>query len=103
MTAIAAIGHLTRDVVAGGEPRPGGGVFYAARALARLGADALVAAACAAADREALLPSLEGCGLPVTWYESRTTAAYSFRYEGERRIMWQEAVGENLLEPLGMA
>ena len=35
MTAIAVIGHLTRDVVAGGEPRPGGGVFYAARALAR--------------------------------------------------------------------
>ena len=37
-----------RDVVAGAQPRPGGGVFYAARALARLGADARVAARCSA-------------------------------------------------------
>ena len=48
MTAIAALGHITRDVVDGAEPRPGGGVFYAARALARLGADARVEAACSA-------------------------------------------------------
>ena len=94
MTTIAAIGHLTRDVVAGGPPRPGGGVFYAARALGRLGADALVAASCAAADRGALLPPLEAFGLPVTWYESGATAAYSFHYEGDRRIMWQDAVGD---------
>ena len=94
MTSIAAIGHLTRDVVAGGEPRPGGGVFYSARALARLGADAHVAASCAAAHRDALLPPLHAFGLPVTWYESSATTEYSFHYEGERRIMWQDAVGD---------
>lgn len=94
MTAIAAVGHLTRDVVAGGRPRPGGGVFYAARALARLGADARIAASCAAADREALLPPLEALGLPVAWYPSSETTAYSYHYEGDRRIMWQEAVGD---------
>ena len=108
MTAIAAIGHVTRDVVAGGEPRPGGGVFYSARALGRLGADAIVAASCAAADREALLPPLEAFGLPVTWYASRETAAYSFHYEGDRRIMWQDAVGdpwtaEQAVEAVGAA
>lgn len=94
MTAIAAIGNLSRDVVAGGDPRPGGGVFYAARALARLGADAVVAAACSADDRPALLPPLEAFGLPVTWYENRETTAYSFHYEGDRRIMRQDAVGD---------
>jgi sugar/nucleoside kinase (ribokinase family) len=94
MTAIATLGHLTRDVVAGGEPRPGGGVFYAARALGRLGADAVVAASCAASDRDVLVPPLEGFGLPVTWYESAATTAYSFHYEGDRRIMWQDAVGD---------
>ena len=94
MTAIAAVGHLTRDVVAGGEPRPGGGVFYAARALGRLGASAVVGASCAASDRDVLVPPLEAFGLPVTWYESSATSAYSFHYEGDRRIMWQDAVGD---------
>ena len=94
MTAIATIGHLTRDIVAGASPRPGGGVFYSARALGRLGADAHVVAACTGTDRGTLLPPLEAFGLPVIWRESGTTTAYSFHYEGDRRIMSQDAVGE---------
>lgn len=94
MTLIAALGHLTRDVVAGGEPRPGGGVFWGTRALAHLGADAVVSAACSAEDRTALMPPLDAFGLPVTWVESSVTTAYSFHYEGDRRIMWQDAVGD---------
>ena len=94
MSAIAALGHISRDVVNGGEPRPGGGVFYATRALARLGADAHVEASCSAEHRSTLLPPLESFGLPVTWHESTATTAYSFHYEGDRRIMWQDAVGE---------
>jgi sugar/nucleoside kinase (ribokinase family) len=105
---IAVVGHLTRDVVAGAAPRPGGGVYYATRALAQLGADAHVAASCAAADRELLLAPLEAFGLPVHWYESSTTTAYSFRYEGDRRIMRQDSVGdpwtpERALEAVGDA
>jgi sugar/nucleoside kinase (ribokinase family) len=94
VTEIAAIGHLSRDVVSGGPPRPGGTVFYSARALARLGADAVVGASCAAADRAALVPPLEAFGLPVSWFESETTTAYTFHYEGDRRIMRQECLGE---------
>lgn len=94
MTAIAVLGHLTRDVVAGGDPRPGGGVFWSTRALARLRAEAEVHASCSAGDRPALVPPLEAFGLPVTWYESSTTTAYSFHYEGDRRIMRQDAVGD---------
>ena len=94
MTAIAAIGHLSRDVVAGSSPRPGGGVFYSARALARLGADARISASCALEDWALLVPPLEAFGLPVTWHESTMTTAYSFHYEDERRIMWQDAVGD---------
>lgn len=92
---IAVLGHLTRDVVAGGEPRPGGGVFWSTRALARLGAEADVHASCSAWDRPALVPPLEAFGLPVTWHESATTTAYSFHYEGDRRIMRQDAVGDS--------
>jgi sugar/nucleoside kinase (ribokinase family) len=94
MTEIAAIGNLSIDVVAGAPPRPGGTVFYAARALAHLAADGRIAAACAARDRDRLLPALETFGLPVTFFESAATTAYTFHYEGDRRIMIQEAVGD---------
>ncbi len=94
MTAIAAMGHITRDVVAGGAPRPGGGVFYATRALARLGADARITVSCSAEHRPELAPPLEAFGLPVSWRESSATTSYSFHYEGDRRIMWQDAVGD---------
>jgi sugar/nucleoside kinase (ribokinase family) len=94
VSQIAAIGHLTRDVVAGQPPRPGGGVFYAARALARLDADAIVSASCAEGDCDELLPALEAFGLPTRWYPSGATTAYSFHYEGDRRIMRQDAVGD---------
>jgi sugar/nucleoside kinase (ribokinase family) len=94
MSNIAALGHITRDVVDGAAPRPGGGVFYAARALSRLGVDAHIRASCSAEDRPVLIPPLEAFGLPVTWHESSTTTAYSFHYEGDRRIMRQDAVGD---------
>jgi sugar/nucleoside kinase (ribokinase family) len=94
MTELAVIGNLSRDVVAGAAPRPGGGVFWSTRALARIGAHAVVSAACSAEDRPLLLPPLEAFGLPVTWHESAETTAYSFHYEGDRRIMWQDAIGD---------
>jgi sugar/nucleoside kinase (ribokinase family) len=94
MSAIAVIGHVTRDVVADAPPRPGGAVFYSGRALARIGADAHVAASCKAEDWAVLVPHLDRFTLPVRWYESPTTASYSFHYEGDRRIMRQDAVGE---------
>jgi len=94
VTDVAVLGNLSRDVVAGGAPRPGGGVFWSTRALARLGADAVVSAACAAEDRQLLVAPLEAFGFPVTWHESASTTAYSFHYEGDRRIMWQDAVGD---------
>ena len=94
MTQLAVIGNLSRDVVAGAEPRPGGGVFWSTRAIARLRAHAVVGAACSAEDRPLLLPPLEAFGLPVTWHESEATTAYSFHYEGDRRIMWVESIGD---------
>ncbi len=94
MTDIATLGHLTRDVVDSGPTRPGGAVFYAARALAETSARVSVAASCAEADRALLVAPLEAFGLPVRWYASETTSAYSFHYEGDRRIMRQDAVGD---------
>jgi len=94
MRSIAAIGNLSLDRVAGAPPRPGGTVFYSARALAHVDADACVAASCSEVDRAQLLPSLEAFGLPVSWYPATSTTAYTFHYEGDRRIMSQDAVGD---------
>jgi sugar/nucleoside kinase (ribokinase family) len=69
-------------------------VLYAARTLARIGADAHVGASCAAEDRADLLPALEAFGLPVHWHESSVTSAYTFDYDGDRRSMRQDAVGD---------
>jgi sugar/nucleoside kinase (ribokinase family) len=95
LTRIATIGPFSIDVVGEQPPRPGGTVFYAGRALGNLGADAHVAASCALADRDELLPRLEAFGLPVRWYESANTTAFRFRYTRTgRRIMRLEAAGD---------
>lgn len=96
MTSIAAIGNLSLDRVSDAPPRPGGAVFYSARALAQLGANAHVSASCAPVDRPALIPSVELFGLPVAWYESATTTAFRFHYaQSGQRVMHLDAVGKS--------
>jgi sugar/nucleoside kinase (ribokinase family) len=94
MSGIGLVGSLTVDRVDGSPPRVGGAVLYAARAAARLGADAAIATRCAAVDRDSLVSQLEGLGLPVTWAPGATTAAFSFHYEGDHRAMTVDAVGD---------
>ena len=65
--SVAIIGNLCVDRVAGGAPRAGGPVFYAAHAAVRLGADARLAARCAGSDADVALTPLEGTGLPLVW------------------------------------
>ncbi|HET8742498.1 MAG TPA: hypothetical protein VFM41_07735, partial [Gaiella sp.] len=94
MTRIALVGNLSVDRVAGGAPRPGGGVFWAARAAVRVGADVTIATRCAAEDRVVALEPLLGLGLPVVWGEGRSTTAFSFEYDGDHRVMTVDAVGD---------
>lgn len=96
MPGLALIGNLVKDVVAGAPPRPGGAVYYQARALAVTGRAAGVRAVtrCAGADRTALLEPLERFGLPVAWQSGSETQAFSFHYEGEHRIMNVTALGD---------
>lgn len=96
MTLIAAIGNLALDRIAGGAPRAGGTVFYSARTLARLGADAHAAVSCSAEDAPTLEPALEDIALPVAWYPSETTNAYQIRYlPSGRRIMRLDSLGKS--------
>jgi sugar/nucleoside kinase (ribokinase family) len=59
-----------------------------------LGRPALVGAKCADSDRDSLLTPLIRLGLPVLWRGGSSTAAFSFRYEGDRRVMVVEALGD---------
>lgn len=94
MSPIGLIGNLSVDRVAGGEPRPGGGVFHAARAAARLGTDVVVVTRCAPSDRAVVLSPLEALGFPVTCADAAETTGFSFHYEGDTRVMTVDAVGD---------
>ena len=89
MPAAAIIGNLALDAVAGAAERPGGAVWYCARALSRIdpGADVVLVCRSAAADRGVILPRLEAFGFPVRWQGADHTMRFSFHYEGDRRIM----------------
>ena len=94
MPLLAVIGHLSRDIVAGSAPRIGGGPWHAARALAALGADAVVIAACGAEDEDAFRTELESLGLPFELHAEGTTTAFSFSYDRSgTRAMTVDAIG----------
>jgi sugar/nucleoside kinase (ribokinase family) len=90
---VAVVGNLSLDHVDGGPPRVGGPPFYAARALAALGAPGLVRAKSAEGDRSRVLPPLEALGLAVEWRQGATTAAYAFSYERDIRTMEVQQLG----------
>jgi len=59
-----------------------------------LGPPALVGVKCAESDRDSLLIPLVRLGLPVLWRGGASTAAFSFHYEGDRRVMIVNALGD---------
>jgi sugar/nucleoside kinase (ribokinase family) len=91
---IALLGNLSRDLLAGQEPRPGGAPFHAARALRRLDVRAQLYARCALEDREALVLPVARLGTPVVYVPGESTATFRIWYEGDRRSMVVEAVGD---------
>lgn len=95
MPSVAVIGHLSRDVVAGGAPRIGGGAWYAAHALAALGVDAVIVAACGTEDEDAFRAALGETGVPFELHAEGETTAFSFSYDAEgARTMTVDAIAE---------
>ena len=91
---IALLGNLSRDVIGGAPPRVGGGAYHGARALQRLRVPARVVARCAAEDHDALMPPLVRLGTPVRYVRGASTAQFSFTYDGDRRTMAVDALGD---------
>jgi len=94
---IALIGNLALDLPEGRPPHVGGGPYHAARALHNLHTPALIVARCAVSDRDSLLPPVVKLGTPVRFVPGTSTATFSFRYEGDRREMRLEAIGDEWL------
>ncbi len=91
---IVLVGNLSRDYLPGLPPRVGGGSYHGARALQQLRVPARVLARCADEDREALLPPLVRLGTPVRTVPGAATATFSISYEGDRRTMRLDALGD---------
>jgi len=93
---IALLGNLSRDVFPDGE-RAGGAPFHAARALRSMHTRALLAARCAAEDRDALVGAVAALGTPVRYVPGRSTASFRIDYDGPRRLMHVLAAGDTWL------
>jgi len=92
---LAVIGHLSRDVIAGGAPRIGGGPWHAGRAYAALGADVRIVAKCGRAEAVDFARELETLGLPFDLVVGGETTAFSFSYDARGvRTMHVDALGE---------
>jgi sugar/nucleoside kinase (ribokinase family) len=92
--AVAVVGSLTSDVVAGAEPRVGGAPYYAATALRLLGRPSLIVTRCAEADRPTLLPRLVAQGTPIEWVPAERTYRFRFEYRDGEREMTVDEVAE---------
>jgi sugar/nucleoside kinase (ribokinase family) len=95
MRPLGVIGPLSRDIVAGAQPRVGGGPWHAARALRALRHDALVVATCGEAEQGDFRRRLSALGVPLSLAAGGETTAFSFSYdEGGARTMQVDAIGE---------
>jgi sugar/nucleoside kinase (ribokinase family) len=92
VAAVAIVGNLARDVIEGAPPRAGGGAFHCTRALRLLErSDSRVVTRCAT---ETLVPALVALGLPVVRLPASATAAFSIAYDGDRRVMSMDGLGD---------
>jgi sugar/nucleoside kinase (ribokinase family) len=93
--ALAVVGNLSLDRIAGGRPRIGGGPYHAGRALRLLDRrHAQLLARCGHSQRRFLLPRLAALGLPARLVHGERTTAFTFSYDGDRRVMRVDAIGD---------
>ena len=93
--AVAVVGNLSLDRIAGGRPRIGGGAYHAGRALRLMSGRPRILARCGDRDRPVLLPRLAALGIPLRMLHGTRTTAFSFSYTGDRRRMHVEAIGDS--------
>jgi sugar/nucleoside kinase (ribokinase family) len=94
MASVSVVGNLSRDVLPGLAPRPGGGPFHAGRALALVDHPSRLVVKCAERHRRALLGPLMALGVPVGWRPSADSAGFEIVQDGDRRAMAIISLGD---------
>jgi sugar/nucleoside kinase (ribokinase family) len=84
---VSVIGNLTRDVLPGLAPRPGGGPYHAGRALSLIDHPSRLVVKCADRHRRALLGPLLSLGVPVSWRAGTDSAGFEIVEHGDQREM----------------
>jgi sugar/nucleoside kinase (ribokinase family) len=105
---IAVVGNVSRDVVDGGQPRPGGCPTYATQALRLLGSPAQIVTRCAERDCPFFEPALRAPQVEVHVLPGKSTAAFELVYDGGARKMtvtspgdpWTSADADRLAEDI---
>ena len=94
MATLAVVGNVSRDVIDGGPPTPGGCPFFAAEAFRKLGAGGQIVTRFAEEDAALFTPALVRLGGSVTTLPAERTSGFSLDYVGEEREMGVTAVGQ---------
>ncbi|HZR91875.1 MAG TPA: PfkB family carbohydrate kinase [Gaiellaceae bacterium] len=94
MPRVAVAGNLSRDIVDGGPPRPGGCPVFAVQAFRLLGREGVIVTRCADADAPFFRPALAAAGASVAWLAAATTSGFALSYTGEERELGVTSLGE---------
>ncbi len=94
MRKLAIAGNVAVDRIDGEPPSPGGCPSFAALALRMLAREGQIVTRYAEKDQHLFAPLLSGLGVPVTTLPAEDTNGFGFRYEGERRTMTVDAIGQ---------
>lgn len=91
MTKVAVVGNVSRDVVDGGEPTPGGCPTFAAEAFHRVGRKGQIVTRYAEPDAALFEQALDA----ATVLPAAATCGFEIEYDGEERSMRVTAFGES--------
>src|ERR1700712_1027301 len=92
--SITVVGSCAMDVVDGGPQSAGGCPAFAAEALVRAGGAGRVIGRIANGDRAVFAQVLEDSAVPVTLLPAATTTGFTLTYDGDRRAMTVDPVGD---------
>jgi len=91
---IAVAGNVAVDRIDGEPPSAGGCPSFAALALRMLDRAGQILTRYGESDHRLFEPVLSTLGMPVTTLPATATNGFGFRYEGERRTMTVDAIGQ---------
>jgi sugar/nucleoside kinase (ribokinase family) len=95
VSTVAVVGNVSRDVVDGGAPRPGGCPVFAAQTLRLLGRQGQILTRCADEDRGFFEAAVRAPDVNTAILSGRRTAAFDLVYDGGQRALTVTSIGDS--------